>query len=76
MLDNVLLITIIFIIVTTIVDTFIGDRIRDRCLTSFRNYIVTLLEKDGKPVFAEHRVDPTSHAYIIRFCPIGHNYSS
>ncbi len=51
MLENALLITIIFIIAITIVGTFISGRIRDRCLTSFRDFMVTLLEKDGKRVW-------------------------
>ncbi len=48
MLDNALPLTIIFIIVTTIISTFIASRRRDRCLTSFCDFMVTLLEKDGK----------------------------
>lgn len=51
MLDNALLLTIIFIIVTTIVSAFISSRRRDRCLTSFGDFMVTLLEKDGKRVW-------------------------
>ncbi|MCK4788711.1 MAG: hypothetical protein KAV87_33520, partial [Desulfobacteraceae bacterium] len=51
MLDNALLITIIFIIVTTIVGTFLNSRRRDRCLTNFGDFMVTLLEKDGKRVW-------------------------
>ena len=50
MLDNALLLTIIFIIVTTVVGTFLNSRRRDRCLTSFCDFMVTLLEKDGKRV--------------------------
>jgi len=51
MLENALLITIIFIIVSTIIGTFISSRRRDRCLTSFSDFMVTLLEKDGKRVW-------------------------
>ena len=51
MLDSALLITILFIIVTTIMGTFISSRRRDRCLTSFRDFTVTLLEKGGKRVW-------------------------
>lgn len=51
MLDNTLIITIIFIIVTTIVGTVLNSRRRDRCLTNFRDFTVTLLEKSGKRVW-------------------------
>ena len=51
MLDNVLLITILFIIVTTIVSTVLSSRKRDRCLTSFCDFMVTLKEKDNKRVW-------------------------
>ncbi len=49
--DNALFITILFIIVTTIMGTFISSRRRDQCLTSFRDFTVTLLEKGGKRVW-------------------------
>jgi len=57
MLDNALLIAIIFIIVTTIVSTIISSRRRDRCLTSFYGFMVTLLEKDGKRVWGNLAVE-------------------
>jgi len=57
MLDNALLLTVIFIIVTTIVTTFISSRRRDRCLTSFRGFMVTLLEKGGKRVWGHLAIE-------------------
>ena len=57
MLDNALLITILFIIVTTIVSAITSSRRRDRCLTSFRGFMVTLLEKDGKRVWGNLAVE-------------------
>ncbi len=57
MLDNVLLLTIIFIIVSTIIGTFISSRKRDLCLTSFSDFMVTLLEKDGKRVWGHLAVE-------------------
>ena len=51
MLDNALLLTIIFIIVSTIIGTFLNTRRRDRCLTSFCGFMVTLLEKNDKRVW-------------------------
>ncbi len=57
MVDNALLITIIFIIVTTIVSTIVSARRKDRCLTSFCDFMVTLLEKDGKRVWGHLAVE-------------------
>ncbi len=58
MLDNALLLTIIFIIiVSTIIGTFISSRRRDRCLTSFCDFMVTLLEKDAKRVWGHLAVE-------------------
>jgi len=57
MLDNALLLTIIFIIVTTVIGTFLGSRRKDRCLTSFCDFMVTLLEKDGKRVWGHLAVE-------------------
>ncbi len=57
MLDNALPLTIIFIIVTTIVGTLISSRRRDRCLTSFCDFMVTLLEKDAKRVWGHLAVE-------------------
>jgi len=55
--DNALLITILFIIVTTIIGTFLNSRRRDRCLTSFRDFMVTLLEKGGKRVWGHLAIE-------------------
>ena len=57
MLDNALLLTIIFIIVSTIIGTLLSSRRRDRCLTSFCDFMVTLLEKDDKRVWGHLAVE-------------------
>lgn len=57
MLDNTLLIAIIFIIVTTIVTAIISARRKDRCLISFSDFMVTLLETDGKRVWGHFTVE-------------------
>ena len=57
MLDNALLITILFIIVTTIVSAILSGRRKDRCLTNFCDFMVTLLEKDGKRVWGNLAVE-------------------
>ncbi|MBA7623499.1 hypothetical protein ES703_30895 [subsurface metagenome] len=57
MLDNALLLTILFIIVSTVVGTFLNSRRRDRCLTSFRDFTVTLLEKGGKRVWGHLAIE-------------------
>ena len=64
MLDNALVLTIIFVIVTTIVGTFLSSRRRDRCLISFCDFMVTLLEKDGKRVWG-HLVVETSGLELL-----------
>ena len=51
MLDNVLLLTIIIGIGAAIIGTFLSGRSRDRCLTSFCGFKITLLQKDGKRVW-------------------------
>ncbi len=43
MLDNVLLLTVILGIGAAIIGTFLSGRSRDRCLTSFCGFKVTLL---------------------------------
>ena len=57
MLSNALLLSIIFIIGSTIVGTFLGGRSRDRCLTSFCGFMVTLLEKGGKRVWGHLAIE-------------------
>ena len=57
MLDNVLLLTIIFIVVSTLLGTYINSRRKDRCLASFRDFMVTLLQKDGKRVWGHLSVE-------------------
>ena len=57
MLDNALLLTIIFIIVTTTISTIVSARRKDRCLTSFCDFMVTLLEKDGKRVWGHLSIE-------------------
>ena len=57
MLDNALLVAIAFIVVTTIIGTFLSGQSKDRCLTSFSGFMVTLLEKDGKRVWGNLAVE-------------------
>jgi len=57
MLDNALLIAIIVIIITTTVTAIITARRKDRCLTSFSDFMVTLLEADGKRVWGHLSVE-------------------
>lgn len=51
MLDNVLLLAIIFGIGAAMIGAFLSGRSRDRCLTSFCGFRVTLLQKDGKRIW-------------------------
>ena len=64
MLDDALLITLISIIVTTIIGTFINSRRRDRCLTNFRDFMVTLLEKSGKRVWGHLAVEASGLEFL------------
>ncbi len=47
-MDNVLLITILTIFVAAFIGTMIRYRTRDKCLTGFSDFFVTLEMKDGK----------------------------
>ena len=49
-LNNVLALTILIIILTSIVSAFIRQRSRDRCLHDFENYFVTLIMKNGRTI--------------------------
>ena len=64
MLDDALLITLISIIATTIIGTFINSRRRDRCLTNFRDFMVTLLEKSGKRVWGHLAVEASGLEFL------------
>lgn len=64
MLDNMLLLTIILGIGAAIIGTFLNGRSRDRCLTSFCGFKVTLLQKDRKRVWG-HLVLETSGLELL-----------
>ncbi|MQY77280.1 MAG: hypothetical protein GH155_06600 [Spirochaeta sp.] len=50
LLDNVLALTIVLILLTSIINAFIKHRSRDKCLKDFRGFFVTLLLKNGKTI--------------------------
>lgn len=50
LLDNVLALTIVLIIFTSIINAFIRHRSRDKCLKDFSSFFVTLLLKNGKTI--------------------------
>jgi len=50
LLDNVLALTIVLIILTSIINAFIRHRSRDKCLKDFSAFFVTLLLKNGKTI--------------------------
>ncbi len=51
MFDTVLLAAIGLIVLGTIVSAFLSGRSRDRCLKSFRDFMVTIVMEDGKRVW-------------------------
>ncbi len=51
MFDTALLVAIGLIVVGTIVGAFLSGRSRDRCLKSFRDFMVTIVMDDGKKVW-------------------------
>ncbi|MBA7519109.1 hypothetical protein ES705_11183 [subsurface metagenome] len=50
LLDNVLALTIVLIILTSIINAIIRHRSRDKCLKDFSAFFVTLLLKNGKTI--------------------------
>ncbi len=50
-MDIALLATIGLIVLGTVVSAFLGGRSRDRCLRSFRGFMVTIVVEDGKRVW-------------------------
>ncbi len=50
LLDNVLALTIVLIILTSIINAFIRHRSRDKCLKDFSGFFITLLLKNGKTI--------------------------
>jgi len=50
LLDNVLALTIVLIILTSIINAFIRHRSKDKCLKDFSGFFVTLLLKNGKTI--------------------------
>lgn len=57
--DNAVLITIIFIMLSTFVGAFIKGRNKDKCLKAFNEFIVTLEDVSGKHVWGKLRVEAT-----------------
>jgi len=51
MFDNIPLLTILFIVISTIIGTYVNSRRKDRCLVSFCDFMVTLLQKNDKRVW-------------------------
>jgi hypothetical protein len=56
LLDNVLALTIVLIILTSILNAFISHRSRDKCLKDFRAFLVTLLLKNGKTILGKMKL--------------------
>ena len=50
-MPDTFLITIIFIVLTTIIGAFLKGRAKDRCLVSFSGYPVVLEKDDGKLIW-------------------------
>ena len=59
MTENALLITILFIFLSTIVAAFIRGRKKDKCLKAFRGFTVTLEDTAGKYIWGTLRVEAT-----------------
>src|SRR5210317_1476000 len=57
--SNPVLITILFIILSAVVAAFIRGRKRDKCLKSFRMFMVTLEDTTGKTIWGTLRVEAT-----------------
>jgi len=58
-MDNVLAITIIFIVLSTIVAAFIRRRKRDKCLKDFSDDMVRVVQTSGKIIHGKLRVENT-----------------
>jgi hypothetical protein len=56
---NPVVITILFILLSTVVAAFIRGRKKDKCLKSFGNFMVTLEESAGKRIWGTLRVEAT-----------------
>lgn len=59
MSENALLITILFIFLSTIVAAFIRGRKKDKCLKAFNSFTVTLEDAAGKCIWGTFRVEAT-----------------
>ncbi len=59
MLDNALMLTLLFIIVSTLLGVFIQRRSRDRCLKDFSKFIVTVEQITGKIIWGMFHVEHT-----------------
>ena len=58
-LFNPVVITILFIVLTTFVGAFIKGRQKDKCLKAFRDFIITLEDASGKRIWGRLRVEAT-----------------
>ena len=63
-MDNVLGITIIFIVLSTVIAAFIRRRKRDKCLKDFSNDMVTINQTSGKIIWGKLRVENTGMELI------------
>lgn len=72
-------ITIIFIVISTVIAAFIRGRKRDKCLKSFGGFMVTLEDTSGKYIWGQLRVESTGMELIYSSTyedPDGHIESS
>jgi len=68
MFDAVFLITVAFVILSTIVALIFKRLHRDKCLKDFADYTVTLEEKSGKNIWGRMRVENTGIELIYPEC--------
>ncbi|MEN8127715.1 MAG: hypothetical protein ABFR90_07900 [Planctomycetota bacterium] len=59
LITHPVVITVIFIIVSTFVGAFIKGRKKDKCLKAFRDFIVTLEDVSGKHIWGRLNVEAT-----------------
>jgi len=63
-LDLSLLITIGLIFLATSIGGYVRSRIRDRCLTSFEGFSITLEKMNGKVIYGKMRLAPTGMEFV------------
>jgi hypothetical protein len=59
MTENALLITILFIFLSTVIAAFIRGRKKDKCLKAFDGFAVTLEDANSKYIWGTLRVEAT-----------------